>query len=460
MTTTLQNIVDVTVDLQTQGVTRKSFGIPCIAGFHEAWGDQTRVYNATTILRDLVLDDEMGTEAPTGNIGVGTPIYRAAASIVGGTRAPQTIVVGRLDTTFTQTVTIKVLSAADYQNFSFRVYHPANTLIGGALYTDISVDGDSNATAAEIAALIDTAVDAIAGLSCDTTTDTVTITAVAGSMWYFDNIDERYLQFEDITADGGLVDDMDEIRTENNNWYGLILADPNSNARITALAADGNLATSEQIMGYTTRDGAVGTIAADDVMSLAQDNSNLRVFGIYSGDQTKHAAATWMGQMFATDPGSATWAYKTLPGIGVDDLTSAFTGYIDAKGGNWYENIAGLNLTQTGQMSSAEWIDVIRGRDWLVARLRERIANLLFNAPKIPYTDPGIGMIEGEVIAQLEEGISQGYLAADPAPVVTVPAVADVSTADKTARVLRDVLFEATLQGAIHKVVINGVLKS
>ena len=92
--------------------------------------------------------------------------------------------------------------------------------------------------------------------------------------------------------------------------------------------------------------------------------------------------------------------------------------------------------------------------------MRERLANLLFQSPKVPYTDPGIAMIENEVIAQLQEGISQGYIAADPAPVVTVPAAADVDSADKSDRILRNVNFTATLQGAIHKIVVTGVLSS
>ncbi len=111
-------------------------------------------------------------------------------------------------------------------------------------------------------------------------------------------------------------------------------------------------------------------------------------------------------------------------------------------------------------MASGEWIDAIRGRDWLVARLRERIVLHLQNAPKIPYTQTGAESLGNDVDAQLKEGIGQGYLASEPEYIVTVPDVSTISDADKIARTLPDISFEATLAGAIHIVdPLNGVLK-
>jgi hypothetical protein len=49
-------------------------------------------------------------------------------------------------------------------------------------------------------------------------------------------------------------------------------------------------------------------------------------------------------------------------------------------------------------------------------------------------------------------------LSSDPAPVVTVPKVADISAGNKTTRTLPDMKFTGTLAGAIHKVIITGVV--
>ena len=116
-------------------------------------------------------------------------------------------------------------------------------------------------------------------------------------------------------------------------------------------------------------------------------------------------------------------------------------------------------------MASGEFIDVIRGRDWLTARLRERIFGLLINARKVPFTNAGIDQVTSEVSAQLTEGIGAGYLSPDNLEgqdvpfVVTAPTAQEVSKADKIARLLPNVAFEATLAGAIHAVQINGSIQ-
>ena len=74
------------------------------------------------------------------------------------------------------------------------------------------------------------------------------------------------------------------------------------------------------------------------------------------------------------------------------------------------------------------------------------------------FTDSGIGTILNLITAQLKEGVSKGFLAGDPAPTVTVPKAAAVDPADKAARTLPGVKFQATLAGAIHRVVISGTL--
>jgi len=66
--------------------------------------------------------------------------------------------------------------------------------------------------------------------------------------------------------------------------------------------------------------------------------------------------------------------------------------------------------------------------------------------------------VEAEVRAVMVLCVNQGILAADPAPTVSVPRAADVSMIDKAARLLPDVKFEATLAGAIHKVIVNGTV--
>jgi hypothetical protein len=103
-------------------------------------------------------------------------------------------------------------------------------------------------------------------------------------------------------------------------------------------------------------------------------------------------------------------------------------------------------------------MDVMRGADWLSARIAERIYGALISNDKIPYTDAGISVIKNEILAQLDAGVARDFLAPIPEPTCTVPRAADVSAALKGARSLEDVTFRAVLAGAVHKVAIEGQL--
>ena len=123
-----------------------------------------------------------------------------------------------------------------------------------------------------------------------------------------------------------------------------------------------------------------------------------------------------------------------------------------------YVQVSGVSITCNGKTSSGEFIDVTRFLDWLRIRMQENIFAQLAALDKIPYTDPGVGVVESEVYAVLDEGIANGGLAADPAPTVSVPLVADVSAVDRANRLLPDVKFNAQLAGAIHAVEVTGVI--
>ncbi|MCK5610319.1 DUF3383 family protein, partial [Candidatus Pacearchaeota archaeon] len=113
--------------------------------------------------------------------------------------------------------------------------------------------------------------------------------------------------------------------------------------------------------------------------------------------------------------------------------------------------------TQEGVVASGEFIDIIRGVDWIQARISEAVFTLLVNADKVPYTDPGVEMIKTEIQAILEQAVDNNVLVENTIT-ITAPKVADVSSVDKANRFLPDIKFGATLAGAIHKVKIDGKL--
>jgi hypothetical protein len=200
-----------------------------------------------------------------------------------------------------------------------------------------------------------------------------------------------------------------------------------------------------------------------DIFSTLQGLSYTRSVGLYSGTANgsstdQWAELAWAGRMLPTDPGSATWKFKTLAGVTADTFTDTERTNLKGKNANIYETIGGVSITQEGVVAVGEFIDIIRGVDWLEVRLQEDIYAQLVNADKVPYTDPGITAIEGTVKARLSNAIEVGLLAEDPEPVTTVPKSADILPADKIARTLNNVEFTGTLAGAIHFVNVTGVV--
>ena len=165
--------------------------------------------------------------------------------------------------------------------------------------------------------------------------------------------------------------------------------------------------------------------------------------------------------------GSETWAYKALGGLTPSEFTDTFIANLETNNINYYERLAGQNVTRLGKVKAGEWIDVIRFRDWLENDMRVRVATVLFSNPKVPYTDSGIALIRTAMVASLMQGQVNGGISettyADDGTViqgyeVSVPSAASISAADKAARVLNNCKFEAYLSGAIHLVKIVGYL--
>lgn len=256
----------------------------------------------------------------------------------------------------------------------------------------------------------------------------------------------------------GVALDLDAVRASDNNWYGLVLTDRTVG---TVLAAAGWTESNEKLFGTASNDLSIINVApGDDLTSIAYQLGALgynRTFVMYHQDaEFDYPEAAWFGAVLPLIPGSETWKFKQLRGVSYSNLTTNQSNNALGKKANTYEFVAGVGITGNGTVISGEYIDVIRGIDWLKARIQEFVFAVLVNNPKVPYTDKGIATIQAEVLRALSLGIDNGLLTDDPEPVVTVPRARDVPLNDKNARILRNVVFSATLAGAVHFVSIRG----
>lgn len=168
------------------------------------------------------------------------------------------------------------------------------------------------------------------------------------------------------------------------------------------------------------------------------------------------AETAWTGYMFTKDPGSATWNLKPLVGVPAYDLEVAQINTALGKNCNLFQEIATLDRTRFGTVGSGEYIDIMRGTDWLEATIQIDLFNFLQSQDKVAFTDGGIQGVKQTVEASLQKGVDRRLLA--PGYEVTVPLAANVSAGDKADRLLPDVTFTATYQGAIHKTEVQGTI--
>lgn len=258
------------------------------------------------------------------------------------------------------------------------------------------------------------------------------------------------------TAAETYVEGLDACVDYNDGWYAIAI-DSAAESNILAVAAWAEARI--KIFIARTADADVITNATDDVASTLNAAEYDRTAIIYhSSALTAYPDAAWLGNCLVRDPGSQTWKFKELDTIAFDSLTAGQADYAHGKKANTYERVAGQNITLDGTMASGEFIDIIRGIDWLTARIKERVYTRLINSPKIPFTNAGIAVIETAIREQLDIALERDFIAPEPEYTVTVPDVLDTDELDRQNRQLKGVSFRARLAGAIHYAEIRGTV--
>lgn len=257
-----------------------------------------------------------------------------------------------------------------------------------------------------------------------------------------------------------LGDELAAMQAEYDDWYALVLIHQRDEAdQLADIAAAAQWIEARNKIYIACIDQAgMPTGSSDDIASILKAAAYERTAVLYSADQANYPEAAWMGRCLPEDPGSITWKFKQLSGVTVDDLTSTEVSYLRDKNANFYEQVAGYNMISgEAVMASGEFIDIIRGTDWLQARIAEGVFLRLVNADKVPFTTQGIAVIENELRYRLEKAVDVGLLV-EGSIVITPPAIADVDPLEKSQRFLNNMQFTAQLAGAVHKTAIVGKL--
>lgn len=440
----LSDIAVVSIILGTGGLSQTGFGTGMILGYPTGWVERSRTY---TSIAGVAAD-----------FATTTPEYKAANAYFSQNPRPEQLVIGRGTLKPTMIFKLTVATVANSQKYS--------VVLNGTQY---DVTSDASATNDEIIILLQAALAAPATAAGFTAaiggagpSTFLTLTGNAAGNWAsFYPTDPALLTLQQTTANPGIATDLDAIVVENDNWYGLITL-YNSSACVLAAAAWAE--SKLKVYGVQVQDSECATVAAGiatDISKALQTAAYFRTKDGYHPDNGQFLDAAWFGRCLPYTPGSETWFGKTLAGVSAMSttppykMTATYQTNLTTKNANFYYTISGRNITAPGKVAAGEWIDTIRGRDWLQVRIQEAVALVTMNADKIPYTDPGIGRIDSEVRAVLARAVTNGFLASY---TVTVPTAASQTLVDKAARILRGYSFVAPIQGAIHLTYITGTL--
>lgn len=428
----ISEIVHVSISAQDAAPSQASFDKIMVAGYHTVGTELIRDYtDATAFQTDFA--------AFPGILSMGNAFFAQSPH-------PVTLSVGRLTTARAKIFTITPV-VANLQ--AYTIY------INGTAYTYTS---DGTATASEIVVGLQAAITALPVTGVTPTNDgtTLTLTSTAG-VWYSLGVDRpNILTVTETTAATGLATELTNITAERDDFYGMAL-EHQSEAYIDAAAAW--VLTQRKLYGASSPNADIATGVTTDVASDVKLAGNNRTFVRWASKASaQYPEVAMMSALFVKNPGGATWNYKAVAGVSAQPASGTDITNLKAKNSGIVRLLGGLTLTFGSKLASGRYIDVQHGMDWLTARLEERMYFLLARNDKVPYTDAGLVAIEGEVRAQLQEGIRNQFLADDGKVDVFITPVAQQNPVDRASRIVRGIQFRARLAGAVEEMYITGTI--
>ena len=448
----LQDIVTVDISLETTSVSQAGFGTPLFIGSHRWTNDRVATYASLT---------EAGVDLPADS-----PEYAAMQAYFGQTPSPSFVKLGRREAD----VTLSPVNVVVNTSVHAVTVTDGNGDVVVASYTAGAID-DEEAIVDGLKGLIDA--DPQVSLTVTTTKNgtgasaTLTLSPTGASDTHaISTLGNLTYAFASTEVAG---DVMTAITTIDDDFY-FVSASDHSETFVLALAADVE-ARSKIYFVSLAEQGTLSALAdpATEIMGKLYDLNYFRTAAMFHATaDTTFPECAWIGRGAPATPGTITWSHKQLGGVAVSadpstgsSLTSTQINYVNDRNGNFVYKVGGVSIVRTGKVVGGEWIDVIRSRDFLVAKLSEAYQNKLINAPKVGFTDSGINSLKGVCESTLSRYQSTptevNILEEVDAFTTNFPRAVDVSFADKSNRHLA-ASFKAYLAGAIHATSITGTL--
>ncbi|UKM53960.1 structural protein [Pseudomonas phage vB_PaeM_VL12] len=437
--TRLTDIIQITIDRQTQPVATTAFNVPMFLATHSNFSERAREYAST--------------EAVMADFPNNSSVMQAARMAFAQNPRPNRLVVGRRNV---PGATVSIVEVAPQTTYTMTLNGiPVSYL---SKPEPVDEDDDPADTAVTICAGLVAAfnVSPVVGITLTDNTDGTITVRSSSTSWSLTT--SANLSKSNMPSTEGWGAAILAVSAANSKWYGATI-ESHVPADVLEVAATIESMSAKKIFGTSTSSVAVKNATAGNILETLSKAGYHRTFLLWNGRADQDFPELgWMSSQLQEQPGSNTWSFKGIAGATYDELDDQESANIHDHKGNTYEFVGDANSTTFGSMVSGEWIDTMVGIDWFEARLRERLWFRQRNSKKIPYTKQGTTILETDVRAQLQEGIRVQLFTDTPAPRVRVRDANSMSPNDRARRFYDGIEFEAQLAGAIHIIGIRGVV--
>lgn len=443
-------IVNVDITLNTAGTTREGFGLPLFLASTDNFEERVRGY---TSLTEVAEDFDESTAA-----------YKAAKQLWSQTPKVTQFYIGRRAMQYTVSIPDEVTESTDYS---------LTIAVGGGVSQPYQYTAQADDTALIVLTQFKGQIEADPTIKDDVTIN-VTGTGSSATMIVTKAGDNDFVKVTSTTSPvsiAGTTADtaasaLAAIETYSTDWY-FISAEDRTAQFVLAMASE--IQARKKIFFTANSDVAAlqGTelaSASDVPAQLAKSMYTRTVCLWHHSASYDYPEMAYIAYGAPYDAGSIAWGNAQLTGVEASlqpanqrPLTSIQKSALDVRHCNFIDLDGGVPVVRRGITSGGEWIDIIRGVDWLESDLKTSLRDLLINQKggKITYDDTGITRIRQVIETSLQRAVNRNFLSSY---TVNVPKASQVALADKKARILKDVTFSGILAGAILDVDLKGTV--
>ena len=443
-------IVNVDITLNTAGTTREGFGLPLFLASTDNFEERVRGYTSLTEVAE--------------DFGENTAAYKAARQLWSQTPKVTQLYIGRRSMQYTVSIPDAVVERTDYS---------LTVAVSGGIsqsyqYTSIEADDALKIlTSFKEQIVSDQTISSNVSVNVTGTGSSATmIIAKAGGNDFVKVTSTAKTVSISATNSDTAASALSAIETYSTDWY-FIATEDRTQQFILAMASE--IQARKKIFFTANSDVAAlqGTelVSASDVPAQLVKSMYTRTVCLWHHDASyDYPEMAYIAYGAPYDAGSIAWGNAQLTGVEASlqpanqrPLTSIQKSALDARHCNFIDLDGGVPVVRRGITSGGEWIDIIRGVDWLESDVKSSLRDLLINQKggKITYDDTGITRIRQVIETSLQRAVNRNFLSSY---TVNVPKASQVALADKKARILKDVTFAGILAGAILDVNLKGTV--